>query len=166
MSGRTRAKWQSSDEAAPFGLSSRRVRDVLVAEQERLELSYADVARRVISQGARSLTGETVRKWSLLNKGLPSIEATRLWARALDFEFVIDLIPKSDEYASIRVRQPLLRLVKRLSRSSNEDVETLERIVRAMEALPPDTDEGRRYRRFLVDDVERAERDLPPEPEE
>jgi hypothetical protein len=129
MARRKRQKWQTSDEVTTYGMTQRRVRETLEDTRNRLNLTIGDVAERITKLGP-SLSTEGFRKWVSEHEGLPAIEAVRYWARALGYEFVIDLVPADDQYLSVPVRNDLIELVRAMNRTVGpKDAELLSRIV-------------------------------------
>jgi transcriptional regulator with XRE-family HTH domain len=160
--GKKPRKWISDETGAPRSGHTRRMREDLRRAREERDWSTREVAEKLVAVGAvHSLTGEAVRKWETLEAN-PAIEAFSEWAKVLDYQLIVDMVPRGDKWISVPVRTDLVALVRLLgSRVQNaDDVALVQRVARLLADLPGTTDEGERTRRFLEDDVSRGERDV------
>jgi transcriptional regulator with XRE-family HTH domain len=152
--------WSSSDEIGG-GLNAARLVAALTAARKARHLTPRAVADTLIKQGSvTSLSDQAVSHWEVRNSE-PSLDQFREWARALGLLLIVELVPRGGEFWDMRVRSDLGRLVRRMNRGlRSEDIEIVTRLVRLVAMLPRDGELGARARRWILDDLERFEREL------
>jgi transcriptional regulator with XRE-family HTH domain len=161
MGSRRRGQWVSSEEGASSSTNQlARIRKTLTAAREAKRWATERVAERLVELGGiETFSGEGVRLWEK-GENTPPIVALAEWASALDYELLLDVVPKADRFLQLPVRADLKSLVRRMSASLPEqDVALLVRLVRVLAELPDDTEYGARHRSAFREAVLAAERE-------